>query len=1071
MNYIDIFKKKIEEEVRKSKGDKNFIDSLFNTIKIGVIKTGEFLGLPNVDEATLLSYFETAKKEFLSLHPIDPGISHSLTREGFKSWLTEDRNNDISWDYSERYFKHLSNTGRSAKVVEETRDSSLSILKKMADPKSKTAIYNKGLVVGAVQSGKTGNFNAVINRAIDSGYVLIIVLSGIMEDLRSQTQKRIETDVVGEGRNAETNAIGTKGVGKIIRFGNMGNSLTNQVKSITSPTSDFSRALLDADFSLNDTNILVCKKNVSVLKNLIIWLHDYLEEGKEKHGIPLLIIDDEADNASLNNIGAKGREYASKTNGHIRAILELFHIKSYLGYTATPFANVLQDRNEYPENDWEIKYKFRGEDVEKQLKRVDNIFPDDFIELLDPPSNYLGAKQIFETITPIENATDENEKIPLVAPPVVDSIADFPPRVYKDDPSVGIENITRDEWSERFGYGGYQDFDTWSEYRKETRASKKDDLFPKKLPESLKDAIKCFVLSLAIRESRIPHMEKSDLFQPHNTMLVHISRFTFWQNTTSSLIEKYLGTIVSLINNDNPSSENTIYAELEKTWYRYYAHIVEHIKEYLPNGYEDEFMTPIVYDSIKSLLPEAIKGIEVKAINSFTKEKLDYPRNTPKKIIAIGGNRLSRGFTLEGLTINYFTRVTNYSDALLQMGRWFGYRPGYLDCCKIFTTQDSLDKFNSTTKCIEELEAEFVKMEEKGKDPASFVLRVKKHPGTLKITRPSILKNAKEVKWSYQDQLEMTTRFKVSKEHIEQTWNNFRNNIAPKFNSSKDGLLTYSTTGGEIISILKDHSNNFDLDRINQMSKFIELSNEKGLLTDWTIALKITGSSPTIIIADTLNIKPEFFTPNSLNDINLDEIKLAKRSGPNKNEDDKASFLKDGIFKASGKNANIISSNTDLAILLSPDQKKEAVESFYFNKAKEIQRKEKDITVEEALIKAKKSKTIPERSYREKMTENQGLLIIYLFDSEYVFNQKGRNSDNIEKNAEGLILKEEFKNYIDTNDIDTKIPLVGFAIGFPPMKNDPGGIYMQGDYELNIDEGEDEDEAENEEMPTDINEI
>ena len=157
--------------------------------------------------------------------------------------------------------------------------------------------------------------------------------------------------------------------------------------------------------------------------------------------------------------------------------------------------------------------------------------------------------------------------------------------------------------------------------------------------------------------------------------------------------------------------------------------------------------------------------------------------------------------------------------------------------------------------------------------------------------------------------------------------------------------------------------------------------------------------------------------------------------------------------------------------MLSSKQKEEAVESFYSNKAKEIQRKDENIPAEEALIKAKKSKTIPERCYREKMTENQGLLVIYLFDSEYVFNQKGKNSDNLEKNSEGLILKEEFKNYIDTNDIDTKIPLVGFAIGFPPMENDPGGIYMQGDYKLNEDEGEDEDEAENEEMPTDINEI
>jgi hypothetical protein len=120
---------------------------------------------------------------------------------------------------------------------------------------------------------------------------------------------------------------------------------------------------------------------------LIVWLHDYLEENKDQHNIPLLILDDEADNASLNNEGKKGREYASKTNGHIRALLALFKRKTYLGYTATPFANVLADRNEAPENNWIVKYKLQGQAVEKELPRVDNLFPDDFIVLLNPPSS------------------------------------------------------------------------------------------------------------------------------------------------------------------------------------------------------------------------------------------------------------------------------------------------------------------------------------------------------------------------------------------------------------------------------------------------------------------------------------------------------------------------------------------------------------------------------------------------------------------------------------------------------------------------------------------------------------
>lgn len=1054
MNYIDLFKNRIKQEVIKCNGNKEFVESLFNSIKADISNAGSLIGLVIVDELTLESYFKIAKNEYLSVYPIDPGISHSLTKKDFKTWLNDERETNINWDYSDRYFKYLLKTGRSQKVVDETSRSSLSIIKKIADPKSKNAVYHKGLVVGAVQSGKTGNFNAVINRAIDSGYVMVIVLSGIMEDLRSQTQKRIETDVIGEGVDDSNQGSGKKGVGEIRRFGQLGDSSVIQVKSITSEQKDFGKTTKELDFTLNDKYVLVCKKNVSVLRNLIVWLHDSLETGKEKHNIPLLILDDEADNASLNNLGAKGREYASKTNAQIRALLGLFNIKTYLGYTATPFANVLQDRNEIPIEKYIEKYKFKGESVEKELSLEGNIFPDDFIELLDPPSNYIGAKQIFETINSIENSTDENEKIPLVAKAVDDYIDDFPSRIYENEDGyiIGIENFANiEEWENKNGHSGYLEFDSFKEYKRDTRAANKNDDFPKKLPESLKDAVKCFILSLAIRESRIPHMEKSELFQRHNTMLIHISRFTVWQNTTKKLLVEYVEKLISDINSDNVASKDSIYFELKNIWYRDYAHIVENIKTYLPTGYEDEFMTPIVYDSLKKFLPEAVKGIEIKAINSLTKEKLEYPKNNPKKIIAVGGNRLSRGFTLEGLTINYFIRTTNYSDALLQMGRWFGYRPGYLDCCKIFTSQESLDKFNSTTKCIEELEVEFKKMEEQDKDPRSFALRVKKHPGTLQITRPSILKNAKEVKWSYEDQLEMTTRFKVGKEHIENTWNNFKKNIAPRFNSVKNELLTFSTNGEEIIDILKNQYNNFDIDRINQISMFINLCNEKGLLNNWTIALKVTSNSEPIN-SSILNINPNL----------IEKVQLAQRSGPNKNEDDKKSFLKDKIFKASGKNANIISANTDLAILLSEKEKEEARNKFYLYKAKELQKKDKSLSDSEAEKIAKKSKTIPERYYREKMSEEQGLLIIYLFDSNYAFNQKGKNSTE-----SGL--KEEFFDFINNEEIDLNIPLVGYALGFPPMKDAPGGTYMQGDYDLTDDEGEEI--GDDEEILNDLNEV
>src|SRR5690606_32066820 len=140
-----------------------------------------------------------ARNEYLSVNPIDINPSATLRKKDLRIWLTEERKKHLPKDYIDRYVRYLRKTGRAEKVTDEVAKSSEKILGNLGDPKSDSPFFVKGLVVGNVQSGKTGNFNAVINRAIDAGYSLIIVLSGIMEDLRSQTQVRIEADVVGEG--------------------------------------------------------------------------------------------------------------------------------------------------------------------------------------------------------------------------------------------------------------------------------------------------------------------------------------------------------------------------------------------------------------------------------------------------------------------------------------------------------------------------------------------------------------------------------------------------------------------------------------------------------------------------------------------------------------------------------------------------------------------------------------------------------------------------------------------------------------------------------------------------------
>lgn len=1010
--YIDQIIKSIEAQVMKHKENniyvtREFFDSpeIKVNSKIAIDAIANALSWPSLDQNTFASLFEVAIKEFRDKNATDILPSISIRKNQKESWLTIKRQAKLSWNthdlsnYRNRYLHYLSKIGRPNKYVDETRRSSLEILKKMGDPKSQKEFYVKGLVVGSVQSGKTANFNAVINSSIDSGYKLIIVLSGIMEDLRKQTQQRIEKEVVGYSKAGS----GFLGVGEIQPFGELGDSKVAQIVIPTSSESDFKKTIKEADFSLNNKNILVCKKNTGVLKNLLLWLSDYLDENKEKHDLPFLIIDDEADNASLNNMGHRGKEYATTINGHIRALLGLFNRKTYLGYTATPFANVLQDKNEAPETKWTISYREKGETKTKDFVQVSNLFPEDFIELLYPPSVYIGAKHFFET------RIDDIKKIePLIPPPLRDHIDCFPSRVTVPE----IEPTTN------FGRG--------------TRASRKDDPFPRYLPESLKEAIMCFILSIAIRLSRKEEMHESYLRQPHNTMLIHISRFTNWQNTTKKLIVDYVSRLTESLNNDLPSSTKSIYSVFERTWYKYYAYVVENISTYLPDDYEDNFLTKKTFDDAKQLLVEAVSGIEVVAVNSASGDELIYPDKTEKKYIAIGGNKLSRGFTLEGLTINYFTRNTNFADSLLQMGRWFGYRPGYIDCCKLFTTRNNIDKFDLTTTTIEELEHAFKDMNRLNKTPREFILWVKTNPRVIRVTRTSMTRNTVQKRINYSGGIEQSTKFEINKQRIENAWRDFESLCSKKdWKCDNQNFFTFQTDNKGLYEFL-DLENSFANFETPGVKEYIKLCNEVGKLTNWTIAIKRnTGAKVKIELQKQIQSFPE-------------NMYLTIRRGPKllSQQVSRDSLLQDDIFRASGKSANLVSTGDDFSITLTPDEKLKAEERFYENKISEYI--DSGFTKKEAIEKANRIKTIPDKIYRRSMQESDGILMIYLIDAERIFESTQGEED------------KELLEYRDKKKIDINTPLIGYALGFPSISDDIGGVYITSDHQYQLEFEEDE---------------
>lgn len=1017
--FINNFFKK--EKEKNGLVNRDFFES--ETLKIKIKNTLSSLAddemIPKINEEKFNERYGIAIKEARHLNQagMTPSVSLSLHK---KMWLTTSKIEKIGWNsdelntYRTRYIHYLKKIGRTNDYINETKRSSLEIVKKLGNPHSETSNFTRGLVVGGVQSGKTANFNAVINSAIDIGYDLIIVLSGIMEDLRVQTQKRIEKEV--EGKYINGTFIG---VGDVSSFGPLGRHKdVNQIVLPTSIHTDFKQNMKEADFSLNNKNILVCKKNTSVLKNLILWLDNYLNENKDKIEIPFLIVDDEADNASLNNLGFKGRQYASTINGHIRSLLALFKKKTYLGYTATPFGNVLQDRNNKPLGKWEIKDKR----IIKKFDQEASLFPHDFIELLFPPPNYIGAKHFFET------RLNEIKKIdPLIPPAVNDYLNSFPPRIFKDNnqPTFNI------------GKG--------------TRATNKYDLFPPKglLPDSLKDAIKCFIISTAIRISREKDMYLSKMYQPHNTMLVHISRFTTWQITTRDNIQDFVDELEDFLNNDSLSDRNGIYADFELTWNKYYAYIMENIKTYLPDDYEDDYLNSKTYKEIQPLLIKSISDIEVKAINSVTKDSLIYPDDSEKKYIAIGGNRLSRGFTLEGLTINYFVRNTNFSDTLLQMGRWFGYRPGYIDCCKLFSTQDALDKFDQTTATIEDLEQKFIEMNRDPENtPDNFALRVLKHPGVLKLTRPSILKNTREVNWSYSDHLIQTTKFHIEDIRIRKSWDaltahilKIKNKFEIRYDSNnKPDYLVYQIENiNQLFEFFKlpnsffDHTDKNELNYFSSLEEYIKLCVHENKLTKWSIVIKVSGDGKVIKCSESgLPI----------------DVNKTIRSGFKPGTRWACQLLENHVFSAGGGSSNILGGGKDMQARLDDVEIKLATKEFKEHLYINLKKKFNDLSDSE--IKKKVIKTaIPENVFRRKMTDEEGILVIYLMDLEAVF--KYKNNEVTELNS----LKEK---------LDTNIPLIGYAIGIPEVDSNIGGNYLESDLQFDdedLDKDDDfEDDAE-----------
>lgn len=558
----------------------------------------------------------------------------------------------LNWTYVKAYEEFLRNEGWPPQMIQSLSDVTTRILGHLQDPLSEGTSWNRrGLVIGHVQSGKTANYTGLIARAADAGYKFIVVIAGIHNNLRRQTQYRIDEAFIGRSSDPEDRR--NIGVGLAPGY--------PHPATLTNINEDFNKnTAAKSGWKINDFSkpiILIIKKNVTTLTALHKWLKALNAEGEDRiSDVPMLLIDDEADNASINT--NKEDLDPTQTNAMIRRILGLFAKSCYVGYTATPFANIFINPDAY------------DDDVREEL------FPRDFIYCLDAPTTYFGAEKVF-----LNEETSES----VVRP--IDDCEDLIPYSHKRDDPVH------------------------------------------ELPPSLYRAFNEFIIARAIRNLR-------GQASKHCSMMVNVSRFVPVQKAVRdflSLREKKVreAVLANYAMPDDISARNIYMQDLKSAFDAEYAD------------------ARVTWKEVKAALVGVFEHLHLYVINSKSDEVLDYTRYEKEGIgltaVAVGGLSLSRGLTVEGLTVSYMYRNTKMYDTLMQMGRWFGYRPGFEDLCRVHLSRDSINWYSHIADAAEELVQQVKRMRRDRLSPKDFGLYVRSHPDSLLITAANKMRAGQEV--------------------------------------------------------------------------------------------------------------------------------------------------------------------------------------------------------------------------------------------------------------------------------------------------------------------------------------
>ncbi|WP_377520060.1 Z1 domain-containing protein [Priestia megaterium] len=610
-----------------SNGRVNDSDSFHEELK-RAIKTASMMGYGEIKEKDVLSHLGQQFSDFLQLH------------NGTAILQTVNHSNGTVNMNGERWRAYLSylrkDKKRSNPQLNSMSFTLMNILEHLLK-NNEDEYYVNGLIFKDVQSGKTEHFNGLSNLAIDNGYEFIIILAGTQNDLRSQTQIRCDYDILGEKRYhyiLEDEDERIVGIGKHRNISMLTTCVTNKLRNGDLNARNGEDALGPRP---GEPVVIVTKKNKHTLEALMNLLRNSKAERKK-----VLIIDDESDLASVDTAfnSKKNRGLLQSEDGYqpsvinasIREILSFLKKRAYVSYTATPFANLLINR--------QINHPVYGPDL----------YPKDFIIAIPSEKSYIGPKQWFG-----KNA---------VAAPLRNLFDNELPRMFMESAVAGV------------------------------------------LHPTLKEAVNVFILSTAVRLIREGERE-------HCSMLIHTDFRNVNHDTVFPLVDQEIKDLTDLIKVKDEKTLN----EFNKLFHEDIC-----LKSKFVTGKDLD----ISWEKITDMLYTVVKKIKVMKINGQSEDTLNYEEHKNKGlyVVAVGGNKLSRGITLDGLTVSYYLRESRNHDTLTQMGRWSGYKKDYLDVCRLYTTKRLVVAYGSIVESIEKLREDLIEMHDSKLTPDQYQLEI-----------------------------------------------------------------------------------------------------------------------------------------------------------------------------------------------------------------------------------------------------------------------------------------------------------------------------------------------------------